>query len=83
MPYFYDGRISQKMLRNDASIEMMNIIRETRHYDLGTIYGVYNDFSNKISSTINNKSTDFTSMVATMKPTIEANLEKLMEAMDK
>ncbi len=83
MPYFYDGRISQKILRNDESIEMMNIIRETRHYDLGTIYGVYNNFSNKISDTINKKSTDFASMIAGIKPTIEENLQALMEAMDK
>ena len=52
MPYFYEGRISQKILRNDESIEMMNIIRDTRHYDLGTVYGTYNDFSNKISEII-------------------------------
>ena len=83
MPIFYNGRISQKILRNDESIEMMNIIRSSRHYDLGTIYGVYNDFSNKISDLINQKSTDFSSMVASFKPTIEKNLESLMAAMDK
>ena len=82
MPAFYNGRISQKILRNDESIEMMNIIRSSRHYDLGTIYGVYNDFSNKISGIINQKSTDFSSMVASFKPTIEKNLESLMAAMD-
>ncbi len=83
MPYFYEGRLSQKMLRNDESIEMLNIIRDTRHYDLGTVYGTYNDFSNKISEIINSKSTDFASMVASFKPTIEGNLQKLMDAMNK
>lgn len=82
MPAFYNGRISQKILRNDESIAMMNIIRSSRHYDLGTIYGLYNDFSNKISTIINQKSTDFSSMVASYKPTIEKNLESLMTAMD-
>lgn len=30
MPYFYEGRISQKILRNDESIAMMELIRDTR-----------------------------------------------------
>lgn len=82
MPYFYEGRISQKILRNDESIEMMNIIRDTRHYDLAMVYGTYNDFSNKISGVINAKSTDFASMVASYKPTIENSLQKLMDAVN-
>lgn len=79
---FYNGRVSQKILRDDESIEMLNIIRSTRHYDLGMIYGVYSDFSNKISDVINAKSTDFASMVASFKPTIEANLDSMMENMN-
>lgn len=79
MPYFYNGRVSQKLLRNDDSIEMLDIIRESRHYDIGTIYGSFGDVSNEISALINAKSTDFASKIASIKPSIEKNLATIME----
>lgn len=82
VPTFYDGRISQKMLRNDESIQMLNMIRSTRHYDLGTVFGVYNDLSNIIMDVINKKSTDFASGIASIKPSIEAKLETFMNSME-
>ena len=82
MPYFYSGRVSQKSLRNDDSIEMLEIIRDSRYLDLGTAYGSFTDVSNSIADVINQKSTDFVSLVAKIKPGIEEHLRKIMEAVN-
>lgn len=81
MPKFYDGKLSQKLLRNEESIEMLDLIRSTRHYEIAFVYSSFSKILNQIESIINSKSTDFASMVASLKPTIEANLESIMESM--
>ena len=38
-PVFFDVTMSQKQLRNEESIEMLQIIKDTVVYDVGTAYG--------------------------------------------
>lgn len=81
VPHFYNGRVCQKILRNEESIQMMDIIRDTRYMTIATVYGMFNDFQNKIADTINSKSTAFASMIASIKPSIETNLDALNKAL--
>lgn len=82
MPYFYEGRISQKALRNDDSIEMLQIIRNTRYHEFGTSFGWVNNLYNQISDVIVAKSTDFASLIAEQKTAIEGNIKKVMDVID-
>ncbi|MCL2816429.1 MAG: hypothetical protein FWD23_17680, partial [Oscillospiraceae bacterium] len=43
-PVFYDLAVSQKRLRNDDSIDMLEIIRDSGSFDVGCVYGWTSEF---------------------------------------
>lgn len=78
LPIFYDFTVSQKGLRNEQSIEMLDIIRESRYYDIGMGYGWTNSLVDTISGLLRSGNSNVASVVATQEKAITANIEKTM-----
>ncbi len=80
LPIYYDIRVSQKGLRNEESIEMLSIIRNTRSFDIGEGYGWSEDLSaaiNTMYATTNQN--NIASKLDSMRGAIEKKIAKTME----
>lgn len=79
MPEFYSNTISQKRLRDEKSIEMLEIISETAYIDPGELYSwTHNLREELIKMFIHTKSDTFASTIAAYKDTVAANIEKTL-----
>lgn len=78
MPIYYDVYISQKGLRNEDSIEMLDLINQTRFFNIGNAYGWTTTLYNSIRQTLDKGSSDISALIAAQRTAIEANIEKTM-----
>lgn len=78
MPVFYDVTVSQKGLRNEESIEMLGIIRDTRFFNIGMAYGWVSTLYEQVRTDLNAGKSDMSSLIAKQKDKINADIEKFM-----
>jgi hypothetical protein len=74
-PAYYDISLKNKLMRDDESGEMLDLIFDTRCYDLGHVYnwgGVFDMFGSLAAA----KSTDFVSGYEKIMPKIEKDMQK-------
>ena len=74
-PAYYDTSLKTKLMRDDESGEMLDLIFATRCYDLGHVYnwgGIFDMFANITLK----KSTDFVSAYEKILPKVEKEMEK-------
>lgn len=83
LPLYYDSTLSQKGLRDEDSIEMLNIINVGRMTEVGKIYGTTSALVNALSDMVKNNADTAASIMASNAATVESNLQKLVEAIDK
>ena len=82
-PVFFDVTVSQKRLRNDDSIEMLQIIKNSAYIDIGLVYGLTNQFFEAIRFSLGEGSSfDVTSQTEKHKDRIISNIEKFIELFD-
>ena len=77
-PAYYDVSLKSKLMRDDESGEMLDLIFNTRCYDLGHVYnwgGVFDMFGNLALA----KSTDFVSGYEKLLPRIETDMQKAID----
>ena len=74
---FRNVTLEQKNLRNDDSIEMLDILINSIVPDLPTIYSVGKDFETAVKNAIIKGSDSVASIVASNESTIKATLDKL------
>ena len=79
LPIFYDVTLSQKGLRNDESIEMLQIVRDTRFFDLGDAYGWTTKVQNSVRNALDKGDAGVASLIAAEKPAIEAAIKATMD----
>ncbi len=79
LPVYYDITVSQKGLRNDESIEMLDIIHKGRATEFADIFGVTTTYTDKIMNTIKAEETSFSSIAASYKSAIEENLAQILK----
>jgi len=80
IPAYYEISLQGKLLRDDASSEMLDLIFKTRCYDLGQVYnwgGIVSLFYNLSES----KSTDFVSAYEKIHSKAESDIEKFYNEM--
>ena len=77
-PYFSEY-VEQKGLRNEDSIEMLEIIKSSRSYDIGVVYGWISTLETALKTAIKDGSTDVTSIIATNEASITESLNKMLE----
>ncbi len=82
MPAFYDGKLSQKLLRSEESVEMLDIIRESRCFDIASPYGWMTQPREVIHNAVMAKSPEISSALASLKLATEASIDKIMDALN-
>ena len=79
-PVYFDVSVSQKKLRNEDSVEMLQIIKNSGSFELGMAYGWTNDFYFAIHMEMGSGGKfDIASQIEKHRGKIEANIEKTME----
>jgi hypothetical protein len=82
-PVYFDVSVSQKKLRNEDSIEMLQIIKNSGSFEIGMAYGWTNDFYFAIHLEVGSGSKfDIASQIEKHRDKINANIEKTMELFD-
>jgi hypothetical protein len=79
LPSYFDVVVSQKGLRNEDSIRMLNIIRDTRGIDLGDVYGWSASLASSIADKVFLGDDAVVSDVAAQKTSIEASIEEMLQ----
>ncbi|MBQ8402501.1 MAG: hypothetical protein IJX14_11300 [Clostridia bacterium] len=64
-PAYYENFVSHKILRDQESIDMMNLIKDTRILDMGDVQW-YETIRSKYQSVVEKKNTDFSSVTASV-----------------
>ena len=77
-PEYYNKLLTQKTLRDEESIEMMELIRENRVMDLGDV-PFFEDVRNKYTARIQSKKTDIESFSVSLKEKVDKKLAEVME----
>ncbi len=75
---FYDRCLDGKIMRDEESAAMLDIIFENKVFDIGLIFNI-GTFKDKIVSQEKKGSTDVASLFASIEKTAQKNLEKLLE----
>ncbi len=86
LPVYYDVTMSQKGLRNDDSIEMLNIVRDARGIDILESYGITGTLQNALSSTMQGGSGDASGIASTIdaqRPNVETKLADILAIINK
>lgn len=79
MPIYYDVYISQKGLRNEDSIEMLDLINQSRVFNVGNAYGWTLTLYDNIRPALDKGNSDMAALIAAQKSNIESNIQKTME----
>ena len=82
LPAYYDVTLTQKGLRNEDSIEMMNIIRDSRVPEIGSTFGWTSSISTQIETQLMNGKSDLASKIASAKTKVESLVAKTMEILN-
>ncbi|MCR5264246.1 MAG: extracellular solute-binding protein [Clostridiales bacterium] len=77
LPVYYDSVVSQKGLRNEDSIEMLQIMRATRGVDMAVVYNWNADLASSLRNKFTKGDADVASLVEKYRPKIETSMEKL------
>ena len=77
---YYDINLSTKLVRDEESSEMLDIIIANRIFDIGYVYnGVTGNLGTLINELINAKKTTFASTLESREASVEKALDKLLE----
>ena len=68
LPIYYDITVSQKGLRNDDSIEMLEIVRDTRSTQVSNLYGITTKLNDKLQNVVLNGNGKAASTIAAAEP---------------
>lgn len=79
VPLYYNQTVEQKGLRNEDSIEMLELMRKTRTVDIGVVFGWETDLRNKIRDKLFAGDASIASDVASGKSAVEAKITKFLE----
>ena len=83
LPVFYENTMAQKQLRNDESIEMLAIIRDSRSFNTGRVYGWTEQLSLEVEAALKEGRTDLASLIEGKRSQIEQKIKETMEVMNK
>ncbi|GHV15449.1 hypothetical protein FACS1894219_12330 [Clostridia bacterium] len=82
-PVFFNVSVSQKQLRNDESVEMLELIRNSNSFDIGSAYGWTSDIYKEIRDALGQgKEFNLTSQIEKNKGIINAAIDKTMKYFD-
>ncbi len=80
IPEYYDVTVSQKGLRNEESIEMLKIVRETRSVEIGSFLALTTTIASNLQTIITAGNTEFASSVEKHKNSVLEKIQKTIDA---
>ncbi len=80
LPVYYGNVVEQKGLRNQDSIEMLDIVLSTKTVDLGILFGWTNAMLESMRSKMFEGATDTASLIEKQEKTIVKKMEQTVEA---
>ena len=80
LPAYYNIRVSQKSLRNDDSIEMLGIIRDSLYYDASITFGWTSNLAAALRTAIVGGDSNVASIIAANKSAVEENITKTLDS---
>ena len=82
VPVYYEQTVEQKGLRNDESIEMLELMRQTRTVDTGVVFGWTNTLNDTIRQKLFLGDANVASDIEAAKSSIETNIQKFLEFLE-
>ena len=79
VPAYYDVTLTVKNIRDEETVEMLDIIRGARTYLTAYAFGWGSGFRSEVGKKIASGDADLASTIAAQKPTIEAEIKKTMD----
>jgi len=79
LPIYYDQTISQKGLRNEDSIEMLDIIRASLTFDASLCYGWTTSMADTLKEQIISGKSEVVSIIEANKPKAEEKIQKMLD----
>ncbi|MCL2812968.1 MAG: extracellular solute-binding protein [Oscillospiraceae bacterium] len=77
-PAFYDYTLTRKMMRDEDSVEMLDIVLSSRSYDLGMIYN-WGDVTGIFSNMLGRQAFTFSSDIEKKKDSIDKQINKAID----
>ena len=77
---YFDVTVAQKGLRNDDSIDMLQIIKRGRSYDIGVAYQWFNSIGDVVYNKVTVGDGDVVSAIEGKKASVQAEIDKTLEA---
>jgi len=81
LPTYWNVNMEHKQLRNEDSIEMLEIISRTRSFNMGAAFTWTSSMTGKLESTILSGSSDVASLIAGFKDSIEQSIKDSLDLM--
>ena len=82
LPVYYDYMISQKGLRDENSIEMLEIVRESRSTLLSNLFGITSGLSTELQNIIMDRAGRAASRIKALKSSIQKQSAKIMSSIE-
>ena len=79
MPVYYGVRVEQKGLRNEDSIEMLQLVRDNYGLESAQVLGVTSDYINALTNMVQKQESNAASLAASNEATVRAKLDELMK----
>ncbi|MBE6611627.1 MAG: hypothetical protein E7632_03950 [Ruminococcaceae bacterium] len=82
LPAYYDVTLSQKGLRNEDSIEMLDIVYATRGIEFAQLFGVSTNWVGSFNNQIVMEKLNLASVSATQKDMINSRMKKIFDSFE-
>jgi len=83
VPVYFDNTVAHKGLRNENSVEMLQIMKYSRSADIAVVYGWNGALAQTIQQNIFKGNTDAASAIAKQKNAIETEIAEFMDLIGK
>lgn len=79
VPVYFDQTVAHKGLRNEESVEMLQIMRDSRSVDIAVVYGWNTSLAEQIRSEILKGNSNVSSIVASEKNVVQNAMEEFLK----
>lgn len=79
LPIYYDSVVEHKGLRNEDSVEMLEILRENRSVDIAVVFAWNDTLRTNIRDALYKGDNQVASIMAAQKSVVQANIDKFVE----
>ena len=82
MPVYYGVRVEQKGLRNEDSIEMLQLVRDNYGLESAQVLGVTSSYISALTNMVQNQESNAASLAASNEATVKAKLDDLLKSFE-